>query len=194
MNSKAARRGRQAVAETIAAARHDRGLTRRDFAERLGSRITWVQALENEHKTNRGVLTITRTAYVLDLAAAVFAHAFATGTVQPIPPRTAVPLRLFPLDPAQAAVRMGVVMRRARSGPVRVLAATTGLHRNYHGSLERGTIENPNLQTLYRVSRGLAPQAPALLLSILVAAYAGEVDPRAVHLPTPPPPRGAPGA
>jgi transcriptional regulator with XRE-family HTH domain len=67
------------------------------------------------------------------------------------------------LSPPQAedlggAVALGAVLRQLRTGAgitQRELAAREGLHRNYLGALERGTVANPGLATATRLARAL---------------------------------------
>ncbi len=94
-------------------------------------------------------------------------------------------LTILPLpDDMGGAAAMGATLRnlRTRAGITqRDLAAREGLHRNYLGALERGTVANPGLGTASRLARALDVSIAELAESFVLPASAR--DPR--HEPRP---------
>lgn len=84
-------------------------------------------------------------------------------------------LTLLPADPALdqigGAEAFGAVVRllRTRAGfTQRDLAEREGLHRNYLGALERGTVANPGLATVDRLARSLGVSVSVLAESFVL--------------------------
>lgn len=97
-------------------------------------------------------------------------------------------------DDLGGAEALGATLRelRTRAGITqRELAARDGLHRNYLGALERGTVANPGLATTTRLARSLDVSVAVLAESFVRPAPAGRATAR--HSGAPAPPR-APGA
>lgn len=78
------------------------------------------------------------------------------------------------------AVALGAALRdlRTRAGITqRDLAAREGLHRNYLGALERGTVANPGLATASRLARALDVSVAALAESFVRPLPSGPAVP-----------------
>ncbi|ADB49726.1 helix-turn-helix transcriptional regulator [Conexibacter woesei] len=81
---------------------------------------------------------------------------------------------------------MGAMLRqlRTRAGITqRELAARDGLHRNYLGALERGTVANPGLATATRLARALDVSVSVLAESFVRPAPAGRTAVRRGGVP-----------
>lgn len=83
-------------------------------------------------------------------------------------------LTLLPTDPVLeqigGAEAFGAVVRLLRTGAgitQRDLAEREGLHRNYLGALERGTVANPGLATVDRLARALGVSVSVLAESFV---------------------------
>lgn len=95
-------------------------------------------------------------------------------------------------DDVGGAESFGAVVRTLRTAAgitQRDLAAREGLHRNYLGALERGTIANPGLATANRLARALGVSVAVLAESFVRPLPAGML-PRTA----PEPPAHEPGA
>ncbi len=93
-------------------------------------------------------------------------------------------LTLLPTDPALeqigGAEAFGNAVRLLRTGAgitQRDLAERQGLHRNYLGALERGTVPNPGLATVDRLARSLGVSVSVLAESF-VRPLAASAEPR----------------
>lgn len=76
-------------------------------------------------------------------------------------------------DDLGGAEALGAVLRQLRVGAgitQRDLAAREGLHRNYLGALERGTVANPGLATTTRLARALDVSVAVLAESFVLPA------------------------
>lgn len=89
-------------------------------------------------------------------------------------------------DEMGGATAMGAALRnlRTRAGITqRDLAAREGLHRNYLGALERGTVANPGLATASRLARALDVSIAELAESFVLPPAARDARPEPRPLP-----------
>jgi transcriptional regulator with XRE-family HTH domain len=101
------------------------------------------------------------------------------------------------VDDVGGAESFGAIVRTLRTAAgftQRELAAREGLHRNYLGALERGTIANPGLATANRLARALGVSVAVLAESFVRPLPAGPPPPRhATETPVPEPSAAALG-
>jgi transcriptional regulator with XRE-family HTH domain len=99
----------------------------------------------------------------------------------------------LPTDNLGGAVALGATLRQLRTSAgitQRDLAARQGLHRNYLGALERGTVANPGLATANRLAQALGVSVAVLAESFVLPVQLTE-QPR---FAPPGPPSNEPGA
>ena len=75
-----------------------------------------------------------------------------------------------PTEGLGGAAALGAALRQLRTGAgitQRDLAARQGLHRNYLGALERGTVANPGLATAHRLAQALGVSVSVLAESFV---------------------------
>ncbi|MDO8214104.1 helix-turn-helix domain-containing protein [Conexibacter sp. CPCC 206217] len=83
-------------------------------------------------------------------------------------------------DEIGGAAALGVTLRQLRTSAgitQRELAARQGLHRNYLGALERGTVANPGLATANRLAHALG-----VSVSVLAESFVRSVPTAGAHV------------
>ena len=181
--------GAAALGATLRDLRNRAGITQRDLAAREGLHRNYLGALERGTVANPGLATASRLARALDVSVATLAESFVRllRRTRPTPslPRP-LPLTVAERTPSDAmpgAPALGRalrLLRRRRELTRSVLADTTGMHKNYIGSLEDGVIASPGLLTVTRLVGGLHGPEPCELdrlaksVGILACVFAGE--------------------
>lgn len=181
--------GAVAMGATLRDLRSRAGITQRDLAAREGLHRNYLGALERGTVANPGLATASRLARALDVSVAVLAESFvrpAGHGTRALPCRRPLPLTVAQRsDPdgmpgAPALGRALRLLRRRRELTRIALAETTGMHKNYIGSLEDGAIASPGLLTVTRLVHGLHGarrrdlETLAESVGVLACVFAGE--------------------
>lgn len=177
--------GREGIAEMTRRVREDRGLSRAEFAGRMGRRARFLEPIENGRGTrDMHLSTVMLLARAGEVSIGLFVASYARPKDDPLPwPREHRP----PRQPARArqvrvaARALGATLRhirvRQKNWPQQQLSDLSGMTQGYLSQLELGHVLAPRLLTVVRLGRtfGTTPAERIAYATQLAQSYAGEI-------------------
>lgn len=176
--------GRDGLAEITTRVREDRGLSRTEFAARLGRNARFIEPIENGRgAADMYLSTVMLLAQAGEVSIGLFVASYARPKDDPLPwPREHRPPRRRRRQLDVAARAFGATLRHLRVRQMdwaqEDLAELSGLTQGYLSKLELGQVPKPRILTVTRLGRtfGSTPAEQIAYATQLAQSYAGEID------------------